>query len=427
MRPRKTLLYCLLSGTALSVVAISCTDYLTGQILEPDGTLLVTKLTLLDKTSRDVSVFTDTSLPDCKQFPAEFCSAEANRTKTECRICYNDVKKDAYSPLKSPPTPDSGSDMRVVFNKIPFKWNGLSFSPDSVPDMAVRIECDGCRGIPSYKRLLDISGSALTYDPTDIPYGPSLRLVVDKSDPRSALEPETNFRVYLDAGLADRNDNRVDWQAAAPLLRFKTEPMRVLRMGRGDGTADPWVYASTKFGDGSTGNPYSVADLPRDSAIVLRLNTSAHPDPLATLKLTASLKRGDGTTGMVDVLVGTNIWKQNKDGSCSQDNQRYLYLWPDTPDLRWPSGAIEVAFMLPGGSVKDLGQVSGFPIGRHALAPDVTVRARLLSTDAPVGYTGLLTTAAKKAGVACTQPTDMGTVSDGGITDMAGDGSAKDM
>ena len=71
--------------------------------------------------------------------------------------------------------------------------------------------------------------------------------------------------------------------------------------------------------------------------------------------------------------------------------------------------------------------MSGFPIGRHALAADVTVRARLLATDAPAGYTGLLTTAAKKAGVACTQPSDMGTVGDGGITDMAGDGSAKDM
>ena len=42
MRSRKTLLYSLLAGSALSVVAISCADYLTGQVLEPDGPLLVT-------------------------------------------------------------------------------------------------------------------------------------------------------------------------------------------------------------------------------------------------------------------------------------------------------------------------------------------------------------------------------------------------
>ncbi len=105
MWPKKTIALCLLGGSALSVIAMSCADYLTGQIPEPEGPLLVTKLTLLDKRlSRDVAVFTDTSLPDCKQFPAEFCSVEANRATTSCRICYNDVLKDTYSLAKSPPT-----------------------------------------------------------------------------------------------------------------------------------------------------------------------------------------------------------------------------------------------------------------------------------------------------------------------------------
>ena len=173
MWPKKTIALCLLGGSALSVIAMSCADYLTGQIPEPEGPLLVTKLTLLDKRlSRDVAVFTDTSLPDCKQFPAEFCSVEANRATTSCRICYNDVLKDTYSLAKSPPTPDSGRDIRVVFNKIPLLWNGQSFSPESVPEMALRLECDGCRGIPPYKRLLDLSGSSLA---ADFPRGVSSR------------------------------------------------------------------------------------------------------------------------------------------------------------------------------------------------------------------------------------------------------------
>lgn len=431
MRSRKTLLYSLLAGSALSVVAISCADYLTGQVLEPDGPLLVTKLTLLDKTSRDVAVFTDTSLPDCKQFSAEYCAVEANRTSTECRICYNDVKKDAYSPTKSPPTPDSASDLRVVFNKIPLKWNGSAYSPDAAPEGAIRLECDGCRGIPSYKRQLDVSGSSLSYDPRDIPYGPSLKLSIDKSDPRASLEPDTSFRVYLDTGLADRNDNRVDWQAAASLLRFKTEPLRVLRMGRGDSTTDAWVYASSKYGDGSSGSPYSIADLPRDSAIVLRLNASTHPDPLTSLKLPAVVRRADGTTSSVDVLVGTNVWKRNSDGTCAQDSQRLVYFWPDTVDQRWPSGAVEVSFTLAAGSLKDLAQVAGFPVGKHALGSDISVRARILTTDAPSGYAGTTTGVAKKAGMACVQPSDMGsdlgTASDAGVADMGGDMTARDM
>ena len=439
MWPKKTIALCLLGGSALSVIAMSCADHLTGQIPEPEGPLLVTRLTLLDKRpSRDVAVFTDTSLPDCKQFSAEFCSVEANRATTSCRICYNDVLKDTYSLAKSPPTPDSGRDIRVVFNKVPLLWNGQSFPQNGVPEMALRLECDGCRGIPPYNRLLDVSGSALTYDPKDIPYGPALRIAVDTADPRAALEPDTSFRVYLGVGLGDRRDNRIDWQGAAPLLRFKTEPMKLLRMGRGDATSDPWVYASTKYGDGSTGNPYSIADLARNSAIVLRMNASVHPESLATLKLVGSVKRSDGSSGTVDVLVGTNVWKLEKDGSftrdenggCVQDSQRFVYLGPDTPDLRWPPLTTELNVTVSGGSIKDVAQQSGYPVGAHAIASDVAVRARPLPTDAAMGYAGQLSAYAKRASGPCVPAAsgDMGmTGSDGGTTDMAGDMSARDM
>lgn len=436
MSRKKTVAFCALGGTALSVIAISCTDYLTGQTPEPEGPLRVTKLTLLDKVSRDKAVFTDTSLPDCAQYSAEYCTQEGNRLSDACRTCYNDVLKDTYSVAKSPPTPDSATDLRVVFNKIPRKWNGSSLNPDDVPEMALRLQCGGtCQGIPSYKRLLDISGSSLSYDPTDIPFGPSLRIAVDRSiDPRAALEPGSSYSVYLDVGLSDRSDNRLEWSAAAPLLAFKTEPLKVLQMGRGDAKADPYVYASTKSGDGSTGNPYSVADLPRNSAIVLKLNAAVHPDSLAPQKLTGSYKRADGTTGTVDVLVGTNIWATGADGSltrdaktmgCVQQSQRLLAMWPDTADLKWPTGAVEVNFSLPGGSVKDVAQKAGFPLGVHALAAELTVRARLLTSDAPMGYTGLTTNRAKAQAGACPQlgGADMATPRDMAVADM----TTKDM
>lgn len=436
MSRKKTVAFCVLGGTALSVIAMSCTDYLTGQTPEPDGPLLVTKLTLLDKVSRDKAVFTDTSLPNCMQYPADVCSQDANRNSFACRTCYNDVLKDTYSLAKSPPTPDSATDLRVVFNKIPRKWNGSALNPDDVPDMALRLQCGGtCQGIPTYKRLLDISGSSLTYDPTDIPYGPSLRIAVDRSvDPRVALEPGASYSVFVDVGLSDRSDNRLDGAQAQALLSFKTEPLTVLQMGRGDSKADPYVYASTKYGDGGTGNPYSIADLPRNSAIVLKLNASIHPDALGPLKLTGSFKRADGSTGAVDVLVGTNIWATGTDGSvtrdpktmgCIQQNQRLLAMWPDTPDLKWPMGAVEVTFTLTGGTVKDVAQKAGFPMGVHALAGDVTVRARLTTADAPSGYTGLTTQRAKVSAGACPQlgGADMATLPDMAVSDM----TAKDM
>src|SRR5262245_4181843 len=74
---------------------------------EPAGPLLITRLTLLDASSRDAAVFTDTASPSD-------CSAAA-----EIERCQADPFQDRYSPRRSPPTPDSGQDLRVVFNKLP--------------------------------------------------------------------------------------------------------------------------------------------------------------------------------------------------------------------------------------------------------------------------------------------------------------------
>ena len=50
-------------------------------------------------------------------------------------------------------------------------------------------------------RSLFISGSDVSFDPTAIPYGPSIKLSVS-GDPRAALEPDSNYIVQVDSKIA---------------------------------------------------------------------------------------------------------------------------------------------------------------------------------------------------------------------------------
>src|SRR5579883_589584 len=118
-------------GAASSLALTSCDDTSLGQDQEPDGPLLVTRVTLLDRTSRDNPVFTDTSAPS---------NCPPMSTAPECNTAFRDM----FSPAKSPPTPDSASPfstpinmptnnpdsayadgIHTVFNKIPLHWNGM--------------------------------------------------------------------------------------------------------------------------------------------------------------------------------------------------------------------------------------------------------------------------------------------------------------
>ncbi|TXH21476.1 MAG: hypothetical protein E6Q99_09900, partial [Elusimicrobia bacterium] len=75
------------AGLGAALFLSGCADYLTGQLEEPKGPIQVLKLTLSDTASRDGTVFTDTSLPDCKTAPD--CTQPDNRELRICRICYN--------------------------------------------------------------------------------------------------------------------------------------------------------------------------------------------------------------------------------------------------------------------------------------------------------------------------------------------------
>jgi len=392
MRQRKKLLYLLLAGSGASVLSMSCADYLTGQLEEPAGPLEITKLTLFDGTSRDVKIFTDTSVPDCSAAKSLDCSAPENVATNLCRTCYNSVDKDVYSPLRSVPTPDS-IDLRVVTNKTPQTLDGVELSDATAIGKAVGLKCASCAGVPVLKKTLLVSGSGISFDPKQIPYGPSLQLTVDTTDPRSALEPDSSYEVTVDPGVAGRDGQRVNLAAAASLLSFKTEPFKVLKVGRND-SSDKWVYASDAAGQGTAASPYKIADVPLDGAVVLKVNAPLHADTLKALKFDGLINAG---VIKVDVKVGTNVFKV-KDSKCQQDDQRYIYLYPDTPDRRWPLVANEITVQLKAGSIKDVAQSSGYPVGKHVLSDDILVSIKLTGQPADKNYKGLTLDAARYAG-----------------------------
>lgn len=394
MWPRKRLLYLLLAGGGTAIMAVSCADYLTGQLEEPSGALQITKLTLFDASSRKEAVFTDTSIPDCSKNQNIDCTSPDNRDSVVCRVCYNDVAKDKYTPSKSVPTPDSGQDIRVVFNKVPLQLDGDDLSKDENLAKAVELGCSGCSGVPPIKRVLQISGSGVSFDPTQAPYGPSLQMMVDRSaDPRSALEPGASYLVKVNPGVAGRDGQKVDLQVPPMLLSFQTEPFKVLQVGSGDSKGDTWVYANTDKGDGSATKPYGVDKLPQNSAVALRFNASLFTSELKNLTIKAPINSGAAT---VDVKLGANNCKL-VGGKYVQDSARVLYVYPDTVDHNWPFIANDVKVVIPAAAIKDVAQTAGFPAGPHGVAADIQVTIKLTGMLAEPSFAGVTTDAARAA------------------------------
>lgn len=434
MWQRKRLLYLLLAGSGAMLLAVSCADYLTGQLEEPSGPLQITRLTLFDATSHNGAVFTDTSIPDCSKNKDLDCTSPDNRDSLVCRVCYNDVAKDRFSPARSMPTPDSGQDIRVVFNKVPLLLDGDDLGKPENLIRAVELSCTGCSGLPPLKRVLQITGSGITFDPLQVPYGPSLQLAVDRTDPRSALEPGASYQVKVNAGLAGRDGQKVDLQVPATLLAFQTEPFKVLQIGTGDPKADAWVYNSTELGDGSAQMPYKIGFPPnvadggtgvdlgddkaigQNSAAVLRWNAPLYTEAFKPVIIKALINTGTAT---VDVRLGANNCKLASD-KYVQDGARMLYLYPDTVDHNWPFIANQITLVIPGGVIKDVAQTAGFPAGQHGPSADVHVTIKLSGKLAEASFAGVSTTAALAA-TNC-MPVTMGSPDlSGGPMDLGGD------
>ena len=405
MWQRKRLLYLLLATSGITLLAVSCADYLTGQLEEPSGPLQITKLTLFDASSHNGAVFTDTSIPDCSKNQSVDCTSPDNRDSLVCRVCYNDVAKDRHSPVKSMPTPDSGQDIRVVFNKVPLLLDGDDVGKPENLVKAVELTCSGCSGLPPMNRVLQITGSGVSFDPVQVPYGPALQLTVDRTDPRSALEPGTSYQVKVNPGLAGRDGQKVDLQVPAMLLSFQTEAFKVLQVGSGDPKTDSWVYTSTELGDGSADNPYKVGSVVVDggiggigqnSAVALRFNAPLFTEAFKPVIIKAAINGGAAT---VDVRLGANNCKLAGD-KYVQDSARVLYLYPDTVDHNWPFIANEITVVIPGGPggvIKDVAQTAGFPVGQHGPSADLKVSIKLSGKLAEASFTGVSTTAALAA------------------------------
>jgi hypothetical protein len=385
-------------GAGVTLLALGCNDYLTGQLSDPEGPIQVTRLTLYDAGSRDHAIFTDTSLPDCAPVESKQkdCSTVESQQEHICKICFLDTFKDTYSTKKSPPTTDSGQDIRVVFNKVPLLFDGTELANDYDPvadksttdpgkvnlAAAVKMTCATCGGLPPLSRFLVVSGSDVTFDPTTIPYGPSLRLAVDTTDPRAALEPDSTYNVQVDGRVAGRDGERLA-QPDANLLSFKTEPFMVLSVGEGD--AEKWVY-----GDKTPGM-YTLADHPRDGAVALKLNAPAHVDSLAMAGVMATKQGG----APVMVKLGADAFGAKSNMVCPPHSQRVLYIYPDG-GMPWPADASQVDIRIPGGAVADAAQGGMFEKGKHTIGNEITISVKFAAMPGGTGYTKI--TDAMKAG-----------------------------
>lgn len=367
-------------GLCATLSLFGCADYLTGQLEEPKGPIQVTKLTLFDTTSRDAPVFTDTSLPDCKTAPD--CTKPENREQRICRVCYNDVFKDRYAPHKSPPNPDSGADIRVVFNKAALQLDGRELGTDFDPAKeasatdpakalrdAVKLGCSECGGLPPFSRSLFVSGSDVSFDPTAIPYGPSIKLSAS-GDPRAALEPDSNYTVQVGSGIAGRDGEK--WMATAEqsaLLKFKTEPFKIARVfgSKNSPDKDEWVYKNEP-----ALSSFEIADQPRGGAVTLVFNAPVHVASLASVMVDASK---DGTTP-IPVTLGGDAFGAAP--GCKVKAQREVYVFPTSGD--WPIDASEVKIRIPGGSIKDVAQGGAFGPGRHSITSELVLTVKFAAS-----------------------------------------------
>ncbi len=432
MRQRSAVMAFLLGSltvgaTSSLTMLAACDDLTTGQDPEPPGPLLVTRLTLDDPNgdnSAGAPVFTDTSAP-------LDCSLDSLKNTTACT---STPFKDMYSPMMSPPTPDSGMKLRVVFNKAPLKLNGqdVESTPStglaaSINDLqltdpnVLQLQCDGagCAVPPSYNSL-QITGSDLSPVPTLFDYGPALQMQIFTSasmqlpmglvtstpdDPVRALEPGTVYHVILNPGLSGRDLDPLQFDASAmALLTFTTEVFHPIRFGIGDAT-DPFVTGnSCAMGSGAVTDPYIVSAIPstmpscttvnpaNNAALVVYLNAGVDDSVFQSTTATASIAVNGGTAMPVPVKLATNINTVLPGAGaamCSRGNQRALYIAPTSGHWDATLASTDMAVVkvtLTGADIRDVSQAAGHPAGqgRHTLSGDVVLQATITPADIAV-------------------------------------------
>ena len=414
-------------GAAASLMLLgACNDNLTGQDGEPTGPLKVLRLTLIDfGINTGHLVFTDTSVPSDCTLPQY----------KDLKQCTNDPFMDTYGVKKSPPNPDSLRRLRVVFNKPPLldldapsrgvNSTELELVPDSgvptdlklVDQKVISLACTNCStdngavGIPLTYNSLQLTGSDLSPDPSQFPYGPGLQMEVLTSctsaankfkcdkigltsktvDPLAALEPDSSYTVMLSKGLAGRDQQKIMIDdRATSLLSFRTEPFQVNTVGNGDGESGKEVRAG-ESGTGSSTDPYTVADglVAIDGAIEISVNAAVDYSRLHGTSATAQVSVNGGAPKAVAVIVSPNV--ADDCGSL-----RSIYVAPASGGA-WATltnpmtDEVVVTVTLKGAAVYDLSQVTGHPIGKgiHTMGKDIVIRAKLLKGATPMDYAGV--------------------------------------
>lgn len=416
------------AGTLVGLLSVmSCNDYLTGQDGEPAGPLKVVRLTLLDPgIAHGGSVFTDTSVP------ADCMDAKYKDTKA----CTNDPFGDTYGVIHSPPNPDSARRLRVVFNKAPLTldggeleevpMSGLPMSLQLKDPSVISLSCTGCStdggksGVPATYNSLQLTGSDLSPEPSQFPFGPGLQMEVltscsgasarykccvmglispptpvppatmsyckdltrdpvdDPSDPMGGLEPDSTYSVVLKAGLGGRNANDkvlLD-DAAKALLTFTTEKFVALNYGNGAesfavGGADAVTLPAFVKKNAM------MMDVPVHGALVVDLNAPADETRFTATTATAVITV-NGTmqpnvplrvsTARQDIVTDDDGMRDAPD--CTFGDRRRLHIGPvsGTWGTFQATDKVEVTITLKGAEVFDVSQVAT-PDAEKKLAP----------------------------------------------------------
>jgi len=415
-------------GAATSLLLLgACNDYLTGQDGEPTGPLKVLRLTLIDfGVNTGHLVFTDTSVPSDCTLPQY----------KDLKQCTNDPFMDTYGVKKSPPNPDSARRIRVVFNKSPLldldattrgaPSTELELVPESgvptdlklVDQKVITLACTNCStdatlgdGIPLTYNSLQLTGSDLSPDPSQFPYGPGLQMEILTSctsatskfkcdkigltranvDPLAALEPDASYSVKLSAGLAGRDQQRVLLDDRAnSLLSFRTESMQINTVGNGDGASANEVRGGMN-GSGTTADPFKVPDglVAIDGAIEIAVNAAVDGSRLNGTSATAMVSVNGSAAQPVPVIVSPNV-----DDDCG--GMRSIYVAPASGGA-WTTltnpmtDEVVVTVTLKGAAVYDLSQIKGHPKGKgiHTMGKDLVIRATLLKGATPADYAGI--------------------------------------
>lgn len=439
------------AGTLVGLLSVmSCNDYLTGQDGEPAGPLKVVRLTLLDPgISHGNSVFTDTSVP------ADCMDAKYKDTKA----CQNDPFGDTYGILHSPPNPDSARRLRVVFNKAPLTldggeleevlpMSGLPMSLQLKDPQVISLSCTGCStdagksGVPMTYNSLQLTGSDLSPEPSQFPFGPGLQMEVltscsgtaarykccvmglipppapvmtgmtsyckdltkdpasDPSDPMGGLEPDSTYTVNLKPGLAGRNasDKVLLDDAAKALLTFTTEKFAALNYGNGIDSFAVGGEDAVKLPAFVKKNAMNM-DVPVHGALVVDLNAPADETRFTATTATAVITV-NGTmqpnvplrvsTARQDVVTDDDGMRDSTE--CTFADRRRLYIGPASGS--WgtfqATDKVEITITLKGTEVYDVSQITTpdpmgmlapkHPPGKgvHNLGADLVFKASLV-------------------------------------------------